>query len=164
MQFKNNTKGFTVFELIIGIAIITILVTFLTLLIRPQFLYAQTRDKKRISDISTLERIVVESKVDSQTYPGTPNTTYYSNILPSGSLGPLSKISQGWLGNSSGLTVYNSKLPLDPLNNSTYRYVYRHNGASYEINAVLEAETSLMGSDGGDDVNVYELGNDLTLL
>ncbi len=161
---KLNNKGFTLFELIIGIAIITILATFLIMVLKPQILYTETRDKKRISDLSTLERMFVEAKVDTGSYPGTVDTTYYSNTLPSGALGPVSNISQGWLGTNTNLSSYYSKLPIDPINDATYRYMYRHNGTSYELRVQLEADTTHMTSDGGDDTNYYELGNDLTLL
>jgi len=161
---KRNSSGFTLFELIIGIAIITILAIFLIIVLKPQILYAETRDKKRISDLSTLERMFVEAKVDTGSYPGLADTTYYSNTLPSGALGPLANSAQGWLGTNTNLTAYYPKLPIDPTNDTTYRYIYRHNGTSYEIRVQLESNAELMTNDGGDDSTYYELGSDLTLL
>lgn len=163
MLSQVNKKGITVFELVIAVAVLLFLSTMLIMVIKPGALYAETRDKRRISDVTTLDRIIVEHLVDTQTYPGTQNTTYYSDTLPSGA-SALPNVSSGWLGINSTLQAYYSKLPLDPQNNATYRYIYRHDGNSYEINVRLESDTQLMTNDGGNSNLYYELGNDLTLL
>lgn len=160
---QSNKEGITVFELVIAITVLLLLVTMLVMVIKPGPLYAETRDKKRISDVTTLDRIIVEHLVDTQTYPGTQNTTYYSDTLPTGA-STLPNVSSGWLGINSTLATYYPKLPLDPQNNSTYRYIYRHNGVSYEINVRLESDAQTMTNDGGNSDLYYELGNDLTLL
>jgi type II secretory pathway pseudopilin PulG len=163
MTFFSKSKGVTVFELVIVVAVLLILATILIIVIKPGILFSETRDKKRISDVSTLERIIVEHLVDTQSYPGTANTTYFSDTLPTGGT-DLSNVSSGWLGVNSTLAQYYPKLPLDPNNNTTYRYIYRHNGTSYEINVRLESDTQSMTNDGGNSSNFYEIGNDLTLL
>ena len=63
-----------------------------------------------------------------------------------------------------------SRLPLDPVNNATYYYAYACDNTNdwYEMNANLESKkyasgggaTDQEGTDGGDNPNAYEVGND----
>ena len=70
-----------------------------------------------------------------------------------------------------------SRLPLDPLNNSTNYYIYRSNGITgsndgtlFELNANMESvkyseagnDVESNTKDGGDNNGVYEIGMILT--
>lgn len=59
-----------------------------------------------------------------------------------------------------------SKLPLDPLNNKEFHYVYCATNDSWEINAVFESDLQKpkMTYDGGDDNYLFEIGNNLKLI
>ena len=107
------------------------------------------RDEKRLSDLAALDRAINEYKLDNKGFPDAVDTTRYSNALPVGNAGPLAKSSDGWI--DVDLTNYLVRLPVDPTNDDTYRYSYRHTQYSYEINAVLEYDTTAMLNDGGDD-------------
>lgn len=56
-------------------------------------------------------------------------------------------------------------LPVDPLNNVTYKYTYCSDGSDWEINAVIESEkyADKTARDGGDNPKVIERGSKLTL-
>ena len=165
MELKiHKHLGFTLVELGIGVALLLVLTSFAVITLKPSEIYASGRDKKRISDISLLERMVSEYYVDHNEYPGVENVLYLSNLLPNGNIGPFQNPNTGWIGPGVDLSTYNVKLPTDPYNNDTYKYSYRYYNSTFEINAVLEVSNELMSNDGGDDNNVYEVGNDLTLL
>jgi type II secretory pathway pseudopilin PulG len=157
-----NQVGITYVEILITIAIIMVLFVAVMLIINPVELQKRGRDNKRISDISALDRAIGEYLLDKKYYPDTADVTRTSNVLPTGNTGPLSKSSDGWI--DANLSSYNPSLPTDPLNDATYHYTYRHNSSGYELNAVLEYLTSYSNGDGGNNSEVYEVGNDLTIL
>lgn len=164
LKIHNKNLGFTLVELGVGIALLLVLTSFAILILKPSDIYASGRDKKRLSDISLLERIISEYYVDHDQYPGIESVIYVSNMLPNGNTGPLQNPITGWIGPGIDLSSYNVKLPTDPHNTETYRYSYTFYESTFELNAVLEVSNELMASDGGDDADVYEVGNDLTLL
>lgn len=164
LKIHNRTSGFTLVELGVGIAILLIISSFAVLTLRPAEMYASGRDKKRLSDISLLERMITEYYIDNEVYPGVENVIYLSTALPSGNTGPLQNPATGWIGPGVDFSTYNVKLPTDPENSATYRYSYTFYETTFELNAVLEASPEVMSGDGGDDSSVYEVGNDLTLL
>ncbi len=127
----------------------------------PVSLKKRGRDNKRISDMSVLERIIAEYLLDTGSYPDILDTTRNSSVLPTGNAGPLFSSSDGWI--DQNLSVYEVKLPVDPLNDATYNYKYRHTASGFEINTVLEYYTDKSSEDGGNDDSVYEVGNDLTI-
>lgn len=160
--FKDNSTGTTLIELVTALGIVVVLIVAVLIIINPTEIQQRGRDEKRFSDIASLDRAINEYKLDNAAFPDAENITRYSDTLPIGNSGPVENSSDGWI--DIDLTQYLVRLPTDPLNDTTYRYSYRHDQFSYELNAVLEFETSFMTDDGGDDVNFYELGNDLTIL
>lgn len=159
---KNDfTNGFTLIEILVSVVVFALLVL-AVLQINPIEAQRRARDNKRLSDITTLERAILEYKIDNGELPGTQDVTWTSNNLPDGFSGPFEDAESGWI--DGDLSVYLSKLPADPVNDNEFRYYYRHNGFSYELNANLEFQTDLEGSDGGNDPFLYELGDDLTVL
>lgn len=157
-----NSSGFTVIELTITFALISVLMMVLLFALRPAELNARARDNRRLSDIQTLDRIINEYKIDNGNYPDAENFTRTSTVIPTSSTGPLENISSGWI--SADFSDYDSVLPLDPTNDSTYFYSYRHNIFGYELNARFENYTDLAQNDGGDNNTVYETGDTLTLI
>ncbi len=167
---NRRTRGFTLIEMMIVIAIIVIISTIGIVVYTG--VTKQTRDSVRIADLTSLYQAITsvmqESNplnasilcVGSGTYPcfGTtyPTTSTTRNVDGT-----------GWVHVNlvSPQNLMLKTLPVDPLNNSAYHYVYCANNDNFEINAVLEADTQQkMVNDGGDDANKYEVGTDLTLV
>lgn len=163
MVYK-TPKGFTLIELLLAFTIIAIIAGVVFITASPEFYLNLGKDNKRLSDVSKLETIINEYRIDNGEFPGTANVTYFSDTLPAGQIGPLEDTVTGWI--LADLETYSSTLPVDPENSTTYRYIYRHNGTQYEINAVLEFNTDKMlnTSDGGNSDNAYEIGTNLTIL
>lgn len=159
---KQNSLGVTLVELVAVIGIIGVLILAVLIIVNPMEILARGRDERRFTDMSVLDRAVNEYKIDAKSFPDVADTTRISTTLPSGNSGPLVDPTDGWI--DVNLSQYVTKLPVDPINDDTYRYFYRHTQYSYELNAVLEYYVDEMVSDNGDDDSVYELGNDLTIL
>lgn len=146
---RNNSFGFTLIELLISVGVLLIISSVLFISFRPDESKKKARDNVRLANIADIERVVNEYMLDNRTYPGDPNVLYKStsvNWIPS----PLSK--------------YTSKIPVDPLNNGTYFYYYMHDGSTYEVVAILEYFTNLMTGDNGNQLEAYEVGNNLNLI
>lgn len=154
-------KGLTLVEVLVVITIIVITTSTGVLILRPQERQAEARDNVRLSDVATLERAINEFVLDNGSYPDTTMTLRESIVLPTGNTS-LDNSASGWI--DADLSTYTSRLPIDPINDSTYKYSYYHTLSAYEINAVLETFDTEAANDGGDDADVYEVGNDLTLL
>ena len=117
------------------------------------------------------------------------NTLFYSQTGPSGTVGSLTKQGTasttvdglGWIPvNLDSLTGGSplSNFPLDPSNtvagtgSSTdlvYRYACKASPLSFELNATLESaaytsEDNKLTKDGGNNLALYEVGTDLTIL
>lgn len=163
-QIKENESGLSLFELTIVVFILLMLLLSTVLLLQPAERRKKGKDERRLSDISAIDRAINEYLVDYGNYPDSEDVTRTSTSLPSGSPGPLSSSSTGWI--NQDLSSYISRLPLDPDNDDTYFYSYRHTQNAYELNARLEilTEYSNNASDGGDENDIYEIGNDLTIL
>lgn len=139
MQLKihKNNKGWTFVELVIVLAIIAILFSAFIRIINPTRFKAKGRDNKRLADIKTLDRMVNEFMLDNGYYPDLAT----DNLLD-----------------------YHPFIPQDPINDAQYNYSYTTDGSVYEINVRFEALTDEMLNDGGNQDDMYEIGNDLTLL
>ncbi len=157
-----DQRGVTFTEILVILSIFLVLFSVIMYTIDPVALKARGRDNKRISDLAVLERMISEFLISNGSYPDAIDTTRNSTVIPEGSAGPLENSTSGWI--KQDLSVYEVKLPLDPINDATYNYKYRHNASGFELNTVLEYYTDKSASDGGNDPNVYEIGNDLTIL
>ena len=157
-----NHKGFSLIELVLVFGIAMILSVGVVMFANPVEYRAKTRDGRRLTDVSTLDRIINEYFVDTGSYPDSSDVLRLSTSLPFGQVGPVENIISGWI--TVDLSPYNSKLPVDPLNDATYFYSYQHTEDTYEINASLEHQVEYMQEDGGNDNGIYEIGNDLTIL
>ena len=131
-----NQKGFTYIELIVVIAIISVGIYTVSVLVNPAEVKARARDQKRLSDIVTLETAINEFRIDNGRYP---------------ELGEL-------------IPDYLSSIPEDPINDVVYFYNYAFTDFGYELNARLEYYQEYAQNDGGTDPEIYEVGNDLTII
>lgn len=157
-----NSKGFTFPEILIAFALFILIISATILVLSPSELQARARDKKRLSDLSKLDRAINEFKLENERYPGLSDITKESTVLPDGSTSPLENATSGWL--HENMQPYLTALPLDPINDDIYHYYFLHNGVNYEINARLEYLDDYAQTDGGDDANLYELGDDMSIL
>jgi len=157
----SKQKGVTLTELLIAITLITMLATGSMILLDPVEKRAKARDNRRLNDISTLDRVINEYLIDNGDYPDLFMVLRDSTTLPGGGIS-VDNSSAGWI--DADLSVYTSHLPIDPVNDVTYRYYYYREVTSYELNAVMEILTDEATNDGGDDPARYEIGNDLTLI
>ncbi len=164
MNSKVGQHGIaTILELTLVVAILIILTSVVMLYIRPVRQHKRSRDVVRVADMTTLSRAIEEYRLDKTSYPDNTNTIRTSDTLPLGNLGPNVNASDGWI--DSDFKGYLTRLPIDPLNTGSNVYKYIASGTNYEINAVLEYDSSgLMTKDGGNNSSVYEVGTSLTLI
>jgi len=158
---KNHQPGVTLTELIIVITLITIITSTSLLLLKPAEKRAKARDNHRLSDLSTLDRVINEYLLDYSDYPDLYDVLRDSTTLPGGGTS-VDNAAAGWI--DEDLSAYTSHLPVDPINDATYRYYYYHDNTGYELNAVMEFLTEEPANDGGNDPIRYEMGNNLTLI
>jgi hypothetical protein len=148
----------------------------------------EAHDGLRIQDMATLKAVMnlyLEDMVQPDFSCGDGKTIYASAPItpPSGwkagaNMGNTAVDGNGWIpinfdSISSGAPI--SRLPIDPVNDSSQHLVYLFacNAAAhtYEIDAVMESQEygsrglrDVVSTDGGNDPNVYEIGNDKTLI
>ena len=159
--FAFSQKGFTFVELVVVIAILLVLLTTVSIFVRPAEQSKKARDNIRLSDMSILERSISEFVLDNKRYPDQVNVLRMSTALPPGALG-LQDSHGGWI--NDNLSRYNEKLPVDPINDSNFYYSYTHSDTGFELNAKMEYYIQKMAEDGGNDNNYYEVGNNLNLI
>jgi type II secretion system protein G len=103
----NPTRGFTLVEIIVVIAIVAVLATGLIVGINPRAQQDKARDATRFSDISEIRKSLNLYYSDKNCYPGM--TSVFQTALENGSQ---------W---KEGETVYMQKVPKDP---AGLEYVY----------------------------------------
>jgi len=181
-------KGFTLLELLIVIGILAILSAVTILVINPAELLRKSRDTQRISDLgsinSALGYYITNTATVSATGLGLSTVSYSYNALTTcgaNRTGPAIAIQKvdgtGWIPVPMSTLVDGSpisSLPVDPNSLTTgasFRYyVYVTNGQTYwQLAANLESTyytstDNREASDGGSVANLYEVGNNLTLI
>ena len=187
-------KGFTLIELLIVIGIIGILAAAVIVVLNPAELLAQARDGQRLSDLDAVEAAVglymasVDSPELDHPATSTQTTVYHASnsaITCSGTCDVREIFltdGTGWVSVDLDSVAGGSPLPVlpvDPINNADYGYVYAGNDAAntFELNGRLESDRhrDKMDSDGGNDNGCaangytaadcwYERGTNLSLL
>ena len=122
--YKQKTSGFTLVELVITIAVLSILMVGVLTLINPVSEVKKGLDAKRKSDLAQIQRLLELYYHDNGEYPSS---------LPFG---------ESW-------DTYSNKLPNDP--SPPKKYAYRGTGQSYYLYASLDQgilDKSICKSDG----------------
>ena len=120
------SKGFTLLELLIVIAILGVLAALLT----GNFFTSlkKGRDAKRKGDLEQITRALEMYYEDKKTYPLTANLTFGSQLCET---------------NPCGTTrVYMQKVPNDPISGKSYQYV--STGTDYKLYACLENNLQIL--------------------
>lgn len=181
---KTTKKGFTLVELLIVVGILAVLGIAVVVVLNPAELLKQGRDSTRLSDLGTVTQALSLYLAD-QTSP-TINDAFLCTVTSTGPFTTGCSRNQsaaidgtGWVAVNLGAITGGSpiaKLPIDPVNSTSYYYAYAGKSASttFEIDARLESVKyrDQMTSDGGDKntcVNYtentcfYETGRTLSL-
>ncbi|MBI5220504.1 MAG: prepilin-type N-terminal cleavage/methylation domain-containing protein [Candidatus Liptonbacteria bacterium] len=182
-----SERGFTIIELLIVVAIIAILAAIAVLGINPVERLKETRDSRRIQELETLAKAislyisdVISPDIGAvgTCYAHSNSSVVCANRFTGGGIAAATSSinydGTGWLpidfAAMSSPPIQN--LPTDPMNNTAYFYAYKPNPGtnSFELNTKLESRKYSQGgngdlesSDGGDDPNLYEIGNNLNL-
>lgn len=193
-KFSQKTKksksltGFTLLELLIVIAILAALTTVVVLVLNPAEYLAQARDSQRISDLNTLSgAIALFLTTADDPNLGTCATTVctFTGNLPGGAVGCGTTSSStlvsgaGWVAVDFTKTAGGSPIsrePIDPTNNTTYKYAYKCDNTDkvFELNANMESQKfsstggkitdiESNGKDGGSNNDAFEIGTRLDL-
>ena len=131
MNMNIKKKGFTLIELLVVISIIGVLSTMVLGALSEA--RGKARDAKRRSDIKSLQTALEIHYLDKGSYTQPESIcTDCSTGLGCGACGT----GDGWAPTSDLQDLvtggYISELPIDPINNSTYKYTYEvHNAGQY---------------------------------
>lgn len=163
--------GFTLVELLVVIAIVAILAAVVVLVINPMELTRRGRDASRLADLSNLQS-AINVAVQEATLSGVVTILCKdSGVYPcngSSHTGTRSSNGTGWVkvDLSSQKSVSVPTLAVDPVNDTTYHYTYCANSDAWEIDAALESDQQRgkMTGDGGNEIDKYEIGSNLTLI
>jgi prepilin-type N-terminal cleavage/methylation domain-containing protein len=187
---NQNSKSFTLIELLIVLAIIAILATVLILTIKPGAIFSRARDTKRIGDLKNIEKIMdaiysTEYTFNELNY-ASPNVIYISlkdnsptcsswlsqlPSLPSGwsyrySAKPTNIDGTGWIPIPfSNFPILNiSQLFIDPINKPPYYYSFVA-GGSYAVYAQLEDPKNQASKNDQDNYpHLFSAGTDKRLI
>jgi prepilin-type N-terminal cleavage/methylation domain-containing protein len=184
---NQNAKSFTLIELLIVLAIISILSVVLIVTLKPGAIFLRARDTKRIGDLKNIEKIMDVLSTDQTFYElnyASSNVVYISlpdssptcsswlsqlPSLPSGwsyrcSATPTNIDGTGWIPIPfSNFPILNiSQLFIDPINKPPYYYSFVV-GGSYKVTAKPEINYDFAINDGGIEPLLYEAGTDKKL-
>ena len=170
------SKGFTLLELLIVIAILAILTTVVILVMNPAESIKRARDTQRISDLDTLKTAIIlyitEGNTDIKDGTCKADTICYSD---SGQT-PSKNDGNGWIPINFTTMAGGSPLshlPVDPVNTATNNnyYYYAASGTDFELATRMESayydystgKNKVGANDGGNSGPLYEVGTKLDI-
>lgn len=158
------SKGFTLVETIVALTVLLLLSGLVLIIVNPLEIRERLNDSRRMSDLGMLSRAVTAYKIDNKVFPDVAAVSpdlRQSDVLPAGQT-HLNQAASGWI--VADLSNYLSKLFTDPKNTDDFVYRYAHDDNTFELDCLLEYYIDKMSGDGGNNVNKYEVGTNLTLL
>ncbi len=174
---KSSNKGFTLIELVIVIAIISVLGTTVFLNIRPGEILSNSRNATRKSDLTNLVNAITTAQstgnitlVSTNGWKGSTDANVSYVVTGTGYVPFTALTTEAKLGIS--------KLPSDPLNGNAianvgevvqkvagtaiYKVAYCSDGKDFEVEIYLENDTkNEMNNDGGNNPTAYEVGSNV---
>ena len=186
----NKSSSFTLIELIVVLAIISILVTILIATIKPTEIFKKSRDSKRIADLKNIEKTI---DLLYSTYPNFNELNYASTNIVYISLKDTSATCANWINDLSSLPSgyeyrcsanpqnidgtgwipipFNSfdiiniaNLPIDPINKPPYYYTFVV-GGSYALYTMLEDPKNIASKNDNDNYpHLYSVGTNKRLI
>lgn len=192
MKHNPLTKGFTLIELIIVIALIAFLATTVILVVNPARIFQEARDARRIADLSQMNQAVLltmSSSVPSLgSCAGSTAPRCYQNVgasncvaryvattpaMTANTIASQSVAGSGWVPINLTLATLGAPLtawPIDQRNNGTYFYSYMCDTAGHwEFTANMESTRystgtdDAEGKDGGNQDTLFEIGTNVGL-
>jgi prepilin-type N-terminal cleavage/methylation domain-containing protein len=188
-SIEKSGAGFTLLELLVVMALLSVVSTVTVLVVNPAELLRQARDAERLDNFASIEKAIGLIQANDPSAPlGMDNRVYVS--LPSDQadcsdlgLPDLPQVpvawsyacassdnyrktdGNGWLPinfeNLSGTSLF-ATLPIDPVNGvqDGYYYTYVHQNP-FKLTAIMESDKhrTAMLTDGGVDYSVYEVGS-----
>jgi type II secretion system protein G len=137
MKMKNR-KGFTLVEMVVTIAILSILATTAIAVLNPFAQFQKANDAKRMTDLSQIQKALETYYQDHQSYPPQNGANDY-------------RINDGRLIDwGKSWQPYMNVIPKDPSSNKNYVYSVGDNGQSYFIYASLDRVNSSNQCSGAD--------------
>ncbi|KKQ89895.1 MAG: hypothetical protein UT12_C0006G0003 [Candidatus Curtissbacteria bacterium GW2011_GWC2_38_9] len=167
-----KSRGFTLVELLVTIAIISILSAVVILIVNPMELLRRSRDVTRLKDLDNLQQAINIAMQDAVTSEKDVlcNGADFPCSGKSGGNGAGTRVSDGtgWVkvNLSAQKAVSLPTLPVDPVNDLVYHYTYCADTIGWEINTTLESDqlSYKMAADGGNEADKYEVGSNYLLL
>jgi len=184
--FLQNKKGMTLVEILVVMAIISILFASFFYIWNTIDIFRKSRDSKRSNDLQLLDTALKtilsterninlgEENIIYTSLPDSSSTCGSYNLVPlfssysyqcQTSENYLKVDGNGWLpiNFTLGKILTIPVLPIDPLNNKDYFYAYQVRQGHYKLTAKFESQTNIskMANDGGFEPTLYEVGSDL---
>jgi prepilin-type N-terminal cleavage/methylation domain-containing protein len=133
------SSGFTLMEMLIVMAILTVIALVVILGLNPLGQISKAHDAKRKSDLSTIKKVFEDYYNDKSCYPP-PSAVCFDG---SGNTSPCTIC--GAQANSPSFSPYLNQLPCDPTNNTSKKYLYEVDNTtcatSFKIYTKLENMT-----------------------
>lgn len=164
----NESKGFTLIEILIMIAVMVVLAAILVIVVNPVKIVEKSRDSSRLSDLAAISTALDLYLADNRNFNGLKVGTVYESTLGTRKIDGTGWIPLPLTTITSGTPI--STLPVDPKNNKALGFYYRFGAnlaaKTYEIDCALENSENLdkQSADGGNNNSRYEVGTDLTIL
>lgn len=187
-----QTKGFTLIELIIVIALIALLATTVILVINPVKIFQEARDSQRVADLgqmnSAMSIFLASANPTGSYLGGACSTACYTHSSGTGlncgaryagkatTASAVQKVDgTGWIPVNLGASPAISAWPIDPKGNANatifYGYACDDSAKTWEFSADMESaryagtgSDDVESTDGGSSATLFEVGTGVNAL